>query len=198
MEHNDCQADFTMEKKEEPDWTLSSWGVHCSNAMEIKLGQYTVESSASACGAKCVDHEECVGFGYHTGTCDEKTDSLPGACFLWKGKCETTHSVCFDDYVMARSPHAHSTTHHVALDDLFNSSTSTKFSPTTTSTTSSTFTTTRTILQRLAIAPFKLEHVDLSKLAENKKLQKAVLDTLRRDIAEDNGVEPEDVQVQIV
>jgi hypothetical protein len=103
MEDNKCQDDFQMEVQEGPDWLLRSWGTTCSNFYEIRLGPYSIETSVSACGAKCMKNEECVGFGYQSGSCDDwKSGALPGACYLWKGVCESSPNTCFDDYSMVK------------------------------------------------------------------------------------------------
>jgi len=104
MEDNQCQDDYQMEEEEAPDWLLRSWGTACSNFYDIRLGPYSIETSVSACGAKCMKNEECVGFGYQSGSCDDwKSGALPGACYLWKGACQSSPNACFDDYSMAKA-----------------------------------------------------------------------------------------------
>jgi hypothetical protein len=227
-EQNDCQDDFQMEVQEGPDWLLRSWGTACSNFYDIRLGPYSIETSVSACGAKCMKHKECVGFGYQGGSCDDrKSGALPGACYLWKGECESSANTCFDDYSMSKTSNLSAaataglpgvsssddadTEVHVRkiLTTINSTNTSTTVTATTTSASDSVASeraisavgadTTGRASIGIPVPPFALHHLSLDKLKENKSLEKQVLEVLRESVAVGLGadVDPDDVDLQL-
>lgn len=221
VEENDCQDDFQMEIPEGPDWLLRSWGTTCSNFYDIRLGPYSIETSVSACGAKCMTHQECVGFGYQGGSCDDrKSGALPGACYLWKGECESSPNTCFDDYKMAHpsnlsaadaalaglpSGYGDDADFEVNVRKILTADNSSGTSTTVTSTTTHTGDgvpgdlMTRRASIGVPVPPFALHHLSLDKLKENKTLERKVLQVLRESVAMGLGadVDPDKVDLQL-